>query len=279
MSYQKPKWTHVTLPSVESVNILRDPPRSAVTRRITKVGEDDTLLNLQDGSGDRVAESIKVYARGQNPMVEVAYSNNTNVSGQGSISSATRRGQAYLPYRIMDNGAFRAPIVAPTSLLPLSRLPRVHTYATSNPQFVDFTKSLTCGTNSRNTKNVTPGCVEPTYFYRKDTPQELTELPIKDRLSASIESNKRGYTKINFDSTDVKLKDTRNTATGFTNLSGFHTAAQHNPETTIIKRKLKFNEYETYGERPSMPFTDYGEMSVKSGGVGSARLGQRQTRV
>jgi hypothetical protein len=236
-------------------------------------------LNLQDGSGDRVAEAIKVYPRGQNPMVEVAYSNNTNVSGQGSIAGATRRTQAFLPYRVMDGGAFRAPIVAPTSLLPLSRLPRTHTYATSNPQFIDFTKSLTYGTNARNTKVVTPGCINPTYFKRQDSVQELTELPIKDRLDVNAYSNKRGYTKVDYDNTDIALRETRRTATGYTNLSSYQTASQNNPETTVIKRQLKFTDYNDYGERPSIPFSDYGEMSVKSGGVGSSRLGQRQTRI
>ena len=276
MSYQKSKRTHVTLPSVEGVNILRDPPRSVTTRRITKVGQDDTLLNLQDGSGDRVAEAIKVYARGQNPMVEVAYSNNTNVSGQGSIAGATRRAQASLPYKVMDGGAFRAPIVAPTSLLPLSRLPRTHTYAASNPQFVDFTKRLTCGTNAKNTRDVTPGCVNPTYFQRKDTIQELRNAPVRDRLSVDVQTNIRGRTKVDFATTDVALRETRTAARGYTNLSGYTTGSQHNPETTIIKRQLKFGDYD---ERPSMPFSDYGDMDVKSGGVGSARLGQRQTRV
>ena len=46
-----------TLPSVEggfgSMNILRDPPKSIMTRRIDKVGETSSITELIDGSGNR----------------------------------------------------------------------------------------------------------------------------------------------------------------------------------------------------------------------------------
>ena len=65
----------VTFPSVESWgtnnNILRDPPKSIMTRRIDKVNQDGSLNEMLYHSGDRFAENINVYARGVNPMVSV----------------------------------------------------------------------------------------------------------------------------------------------------------------------------------------------------------------
>lgn len=276
--FQPPKWTHVTLPSVEGVNILRDPPRSIVTRRINKVGEDNSLVELTDGSGDRVCEAINVYARGVNPMVEVAYSNNSGFSTRGS-SHVARQGEAFLPYRIMDSGAFRAPIIAPTELLPLSRLPRVHTFAHANPGFVDFTKSIACGTNAKNTKQTTlQGSVAPTKFLRRESNQQFDPSPsIKQVLHADVRSNPRGYTKIDLGETDVQLERNRPVATGYTNLSGMKTAAQHNPETTVIKRSLK---YDSYDARPLMPQVDYyGSDYVVKTGVGSLKPGNVKTRI
>ena len=78
-----------TLPSVESwgtnMNILRDPPKSIHTRRITKVGETSSITEMIDESGDRAAEAILVYPRGINPMVGVSYSNYGNNGGGGQI--------------------------------------------------------------------------------------------------------------------------------------------------------------------------------------------------
>ena len=75
-----------TLPSVESwgtnMNILRDPPKSIMTRRIDKVGETSSITELIDGSGNRNCEAISLYARGINPFVSVDYGNAGNNGGQ-----------------------------------------------------------------------------------------------------------------------------------------------------------------------------------------------------
>lgn len=128
----------ITLPSVESwgsnMNILRDPPKSYMTSRKSYVGDTSGLTQMVDDSSDRACESITTYARGINPFVSVNYAN--------SDGSSTK-----LPYTIMKDGAFRPPVVAPQSLLPLSRQPRNWTTAFTQPGFNDFSKKLrTCGT-------------------------------------------------------------------------------------------------------------------------------------
>jgi hypothetical protein len=104
----------VTLPSVEmwstNMNIVRDPPRSIMTRRKERVGDTQRITLEQDDSQSRISENILVYARGTNPMVTVSYN---NASGQQ---------QASLPYKIQN---VRPPVLTGYDLLPLSRLPRL----------------------------------------------------------------------------------------------------------------------------------------------------------
>ena len=113
----------VTLPSVESwgtnMNILRDPPKSVMTRRIDKVGETSSITQMIDDSGNRACEAIQVYARGVNPCVSVSYNNYGNNGGGGQSGSLTGLSnpiagtgrQAKLPYTIMKDGAFRPPVL------------------------------------------------------------------------------------------------------------------------------------------------------------------------
>ena len=146
----------VTLPSVGSwgtnMNILKDPPRSVHTRKIDRVGETSAITSAVDESGDRFCEAINYYARGQNPMVSVSY-------GQGQQKSAlTSNGEAFLPYRVVRDGAFRPPIWRQEDLLPLSRLPRIWTEVSTQPYKPIFTKRIrNCGTaeDTREVKNHT----------------------------------------------------------------------------------------------------------------------------
>lgn len=129
----------VTLPSVESwgtnMNIMKDPTKSIHTRKIDKVGDTSAITSAVDESGDRFCEAINYYARGQNPMVSVSY-------GQGQNNST----QAFLPYRIAREGAFRPPIWRQEDLLPLSRLPRIWTEVSTQPYQPIFTMRLrNCG--------------------------------------------------------------------------------------------------------------------------------------
>jgi len=150
------------LPSVESwgssMNILKDPPKSIHTRRKNKVGQTMSITEDIDAATDRAAEAIRVYARGTNPAVSVMYTNNGTcggalgaASGLGASAdnptSALANTQASLPYKIMQGGAFRPPVLTQRETMALSRQPREFTQAQARPGFADFTKKLrVCGT-------------------------------------------------------------------------------------------------------------------------------------
>jgi hypothetical protein len=172
-----------TLPSVigweQSVNILRDPPKSITVPKRDSVFATSALTEMQDSSGDRACESIKVYARGVNPSVAVSYDNYGNNGGQrsGGFSngSANRRGQQVrLPYAITD--AFRPPAVPLQNLVPLSRQNRIATSAFTQPGFADFSKKAYCAQDDEHTKGVKPQadmlrtCIRPTATYQIETP-------------------------------------------------------------------------------------------------------------
>lgn len=173
-----------TLPSVDmwgnNMNIIRDPPKSLYTRKIDKVGTTSELTQTIEEGSDRICENILTYARGVNPMVGVSYDGQGN-SGLGKPTSAGVNGSignsnAFLPYRIMDKGAFRPPIYTQRDLLPLSRLSRLPTESYTNPGFVDFSKSLLCQSDPNKTKGVKSELqtlksnVRPTYVYKINTP-------------------------------------------------------------------------------------------------------------
>ena len=188
-----------TLPSVESwstnMNILRDPPKSIMTRRKTTVNDTSEITQMIDDSGSRVCEQINVYARGVNPMVSVSYNNNGSNGGQ-TVLNPGGQGQAYLPYRIMNYGAFRPPVLTPTDLMPLSRLPRIWTNAFTQPGFTDFSKKMkTCGTalETKEVKNsLLKTSVRPTAVYKLETPFKenfKSENAIQAVLNKSCETN------------------------------------------------------------------------------------------
>lgn len=168
------------LPSVDSWgtnnNILKDPPRSITTRRRDKVGLNSTIIQDVEMSRDRVAEVIKAYPRGVNPMVGVSYNGSGNGgfgSGQALLGSAN---QAKLPYRVAMAGAFRPPVLAPVDLLPLSRMPRLVTKvncAVNNP---DFQKKLSCAAekNTYKHKLLNTSCA-PKIVYNIKKPSELVD--------------------------------------------------------------------------------------------------------
>ena len=168
-----------SLPSVEmglgSMHIIRDPPKSIMTRKIDKVGQTSDLTVMFDESHDRACESINFYARGVNPFVSVSYGNDGNNAGQrsGSLFGGLNGGvQAKLPYTIMKDGAFRPPLQTQEQLLPLSRQPRTNTESFSNPGFIDFSKKLLCPANNYrqiNKKSI-KASIRPTATYRIDTP-------------------------------------------------------------------------------------------------------------
>ena len=148
-----------TLPSTEggwykNKNILRDPPKSIMTRRIDKVNQDGSLNEMIYHSGDRIAENINVFARGVNPMVAVEYSNQGASAsfggganqGMGAFGSGA---PGKLPYRIMNGGAYRPPQLTQEQLLPLSRQNRNVTQAYTNKEYLDYSKTVMCGATTK----------------------------------------------------------------------------------------------------------------------------------
>ena len=81
----------VSLPSVDdwgtNMDIIKDPPKSIHTRRITKVGDTNSVTKEIELARDRAEENILKFARGVNPMVSVSYSNVGNNGGSGGGGS------------------------------------------------------------------------------------------------------------------------------------------------------------------------------------------------
>lgn len=172
----------VTLPSVESWgtnnNILRDPPRSITTRRIDKVSETNQTLEDADTAHDRIAESIRVYPRGQNVMVGVSYNNQGgNTGGQ----------QAKLPYRVMKDGVFRPPILTPVNLRPLSRLPRNATTIDPVANQADFKKKLMCPGTAKDYRSVKDATLQVQATVPKGQPIRVPlEVGVHQNIVSSV---------------------------------------------------------------------------------------------
>jgi len=203
----------VTLPSVDTwglnMNILRDPPKSIQTRRIDKVGSTSDITQMIQDSGDRICEGIMTYARGVNPMVSVSYNNYGNNGGQRPASGKGQ--QAFLPYRVMQDGAFRPPVRDQRMLFPLSRLPRVATSSFTKPGFADFSKQIMCAGTDENTKGVKrPGgllkaCVIPNAVYKiQSSAVETYDIKnnIRDHLNVNADSGKQYNAQYNLHLTD-----------------------------------------------------------------------------
>lgn len=180
-----------TLPSVESWNgnfdIVRDPPSGIHTRRIIKVGDNNDLLDMNEDSGQRINEMINIYARGNNPMVSVQYSNHGNTgsglmgvdggtSGSTMSNLTTAGGGGKLPYRIMEGGAFRPPILRQEDLLPLSRMPRMCTSITSKRCRVDQTKRIKPDV-AEYFKYINPASINVSAYSQKSFKKETPPTP------------------------------------------------------------------------------------------------------
>jgi hypothetical protein len=207
---QYPKNEHITLPSVEgafgSLNIMRNPPQSIHTRYVEKVGVNNKMLDWIDGSGDRACEGISKYARGVNPMVSVNYTNQGTSGGQvryraGSNANTLSFGnnQAYNPYTVARDGAFRPPITPLDQLLPLSRLPRLPVSMTTN-QKIDLNavaNDLSCYAKKTDYKEIRKELLDITVkansIFNIETPAEClpeSKYSIKDALQGEISTNK-----------------------------------------------------------------------------------------
>ena len=127
----------LTLPSVEGVNILRDPPSSIHTRKKERVNAGDIMANYRE-SKDRLSENIRYYPTGVNPSVSVSYANRGGGSNVTSLSSS----MAHNPYKVAKDGAFRPPMFRQEDLLPLSRQKRKWTTVQTRPKPMYQRKAL-----------------------------------------------------------------------------------------------------------------------------------------
>ncbi len=180
----------VTLPSIEgglgTMKIVKDPPKSIHTRKIDKVGDSNQLLDDIDCGSDRACEAIKLFARGVDPMKCVNYSNAGVSSGQGSCVSGNfgktigKGSGGKLPVRIMNDGAFRPPIMTQEQLMPLSRQPRLATSCITNPEAIDYSIRNTCNEDYKRAvkQEVIQTNIRPTAIYR-------VEKPIKQHFTAN----------------------------------------------------------------------------------------------
>lgn len=218
----------VTLPAVNSwntsSNIVRDPPRSVHTRKIDKVGETPAITSLIDDSGDRFCEAINYYPRGQNPMVSVSY-------GEGQTASNTSsRGNAFLPYRVARDGAFRPPVFRQEDLVPLSRMPRIWTNMSTQPYSPIFTMRIkNCGTveNTKEVKNemLNMACISNRTIaaYPNLNAPDVKSTLIRNPLNPGEVKAAMSCQATNIDveqrnvQKPVLLAPTRSTTSGFTN--------------------------------------------------------------
>ena len=195
-----------TLPSVDSwgtnMHIIKDPLKSITTRRKDRVGQTNSITDMIDEGGSRINEAISHYARGVNPSVSVSYSNNSNNGGQfsqGIVPMSGGNKQAFLPYRVARDGAFRPPILRQENRLPLSRLPRGNTNAYTQPGQTDYSKRPREAGTAENTKevknNMLKTSVTPTATYNMQNqitePYEVKYI-IQPALKVSAVTNVRG---------------------------------------------------------------------------------------
>jgi hypothetical protein len=130
-SYFKKERGGVNPAGWEQPVIYKDPPKGIFTRKYEPVNVADTMYMLQAdnqyGDPTRYNEAIQVYARGQNPMVEVSYQN----AGGASTNSSLGNAQVSNPYKVE---VVRPPLMPAEVLVPLSA-PRIHqNYSvTTNP--------------------------------------------------------------------------------------------------------------------------------------------------
>jgi hypothetical protein len=193
-----------TLPAVESwganKNVVRDPPRAVMTRRVDRVGDTSDILATVADSGDRYCEAINYYARDVNPFVSVSYGEAGN-SGAVANGGRLAGGEPFMPYRVVRDGAFRPPVWRQEDVLPLSRLPRNWTTCDARPFQVNYARrALNCGT-AEETREVhddlrRASCetAKTIAAYPQLTAPPLTTYMLKDPLApGTAETNKCWY--------------------------------------------------------------------------------------
>jgi hypothetical protein len=205
-----------TLTSNERINILRDPPKSIHTRRIDKVGETSGITQMIDEGDTRACEAIKVFARGVNPSVSVSYSNNGTNGGQSGSLQQNGGRSAYMPRTVIDNDAFRPPMITQEMNYPLSRMPRNVTMANTNPVAIDYSKVASrCqqAAPSKTTKlHTLKASIRPTAVY-KINPAAVKPYEVRN----AIQDHARMSAHSGFRPTDITQLNVEEPTKGVTN--------------------------------------------------------------
>lgn len=237
----------VTLPSVESwgtnMNIIKDPNKGIYTRRKDKVGETQEILLAQEGSGDRIAECINVYARGVNPMVSVSYDNYGN-NGGASTNSYFRKQAVKLPYK---PEVFIPPVLRQEDLVPLSRMPRNWLYAFTNPEMPNLIQESSCQTEKSSIETRRPHLdVSSNRQYIKELPQDysMNKSEVKeDFIKLDIDAVKSqpcsGSFQDKIEVNNSKINHNKQLYDAFTNKMGSY--KKYNTPTTEIQRNIHQN--------------------------------------
>lgn len=237
----------VTLPSVESwgtnMNIIKDPNKGIFTKRKDKVGETQEILLAQEGSGDRIAECINVYARGVNPMVSVSYDNYGN-NGGASTSSYFRKQGVKLPYK---PEVFIPPVLRQEDLVPLSRMPRNWLYAFTNPEMPNLIQQNSCQTEKSSIETRRPNIdISSNKQYIKELPQDysLDKSEVKDDfIKVDVDAVKSqpfsGSFHEKIDTNNSKINHNKNVYDAFTNKMG--NFKKYNIPSTEIQRNIHEN--------------------------------------
>ena len=280
-----------TLPAVEAwstnINIVRDPPRAVMTRNVDRVGDTSEILATLASSEDRYCENINYYARGLNPMVSVSYGE------AATVGNTSGNGEAYLPYRVMRDGAFRPPVWRQEDLFPLSRLPRNWTTVEPRPFSVDYSRRvMNCGTceTTREVKNdllkvscetkkiiaaepqltapqakymiknpLAPGTDTNKSCCRVSTLQDAPDMGLKNNWPmTSVPSTERVFNERAVVFNNVKLDSNHPTASGCTNPNGaiFQYTIPENDVDRILPQRLWMGSYDCRPEMPAMMPTD-----------------------
>lgn len=165
-------------------HIYRDPPKGIFTRKKETVNVADTMYMMQPdgpyGDPTRINDAIQVFARGQNPMVEVMYQN----AGAASTNSSLGNAQVSSPYKIE---VVRPPETPLEALQPISA-PRMHqNYSvTTNPAI--YPQSIAGEYDKQKVRMMTSTYTNPSGNLRTNLNSELTVAQERyaNKLSAKL---------------------------------------------------------------------------------------------
>jgi len=200
-----------------NTSIEKAPHKSVMTRHKIRVGEDNSLIEMVDDSGDRFQQYVNPYAKGVNQMVDVQYSNygqTGKTQNSNGVIGGVAGSSGKLPYTILDKGAFRPPILRQEDLLPWSRMPRlafsVDTMKVCNSATVDVQGGMDIDSMINSDPN-TVYDVNANKSFAYDTSHD-SYLDLEANLPKyGAESNKKSY-PLSHPNVEVVLPDTLKTS-------------------------------------------------------------------